>query len=98
MQRNSPLKNASIPPLRVDRALRRAAERALRDGETLSSFVEKSLRENIARRETQQQFIARGLTGQAEARRSGSYFSANAVLRSLKGTLTSARRLAAKRR
>ncbi len=77
------IKTASIPSLRVDPELRHAAESVLRDGETLSSFVEQSLRANIEHRRLQQEFIARGLASRNEARRSGDYIPAEDVLREL---------------
>jgi len=51
------MKNATLPPLRVDSALRAAAESVLREGETLSSFVLEAVRLNIERRETQREFM-----------------------------------------
>ena len=75
------VKTATIPSLRVDPKLRKAAEKVLRDGESLSSFVELSLRENIARRESQRDFIRRGLAAEAEAERTGEYYSIADVLR-----------------
>ena len=77
------MKTATIPSLRVDPELRRAAESVLQQGETLSSFVEQSLRINIDHRRTQQAFIARGLTSRDEAKRTGEYFPAEEVLREL---------------
>lgn len=77
------MKTATIPSLRVDPELRRAAEDVLLKGESLSSFVEQSLLENIRRRQVQQEFIARGLASRDEARQSGEYFSAADVLREL---------------
>lgn len=47
------MKSASIPSLRVDHALRQAAEAVLREGESLSSFMEQSLRNQVARRQMQ---------------------------------------------
>ena len=41
------MKTASIPSLRVSPDLRESAERVLRDGETLSSFVETAIRDEI---------------------------------------------------
>jgi len=77
------MKTASIPSLRVDPELRHAAESVLREGETLSSFVEQSLRANIERRRVQQEFIARGFASRDEARRSGEYIPAEDVLREM---------------
>lgn len=84
------LKTASIPSLRVDPELRHAAESVLRDGETLTSFVEQSLRANIEHRRVQQEFIARGLASRNEARRSGEYIPAEDVLRELDDMLAQA--------
>lgn len=67
------MKTASIPSLRVTPELREAAESVLEEGESLSSFVEKSLRVNIESRRARQQFIARGLAGRDEARRAKHY-------------------------
>lgn len=75
------MKTATIPSLRVDPKLRKAAEKVLRDGESLSSFVELSLRENIQRRENQREFIRRGLAAETEADRTGEYYSIEDVLR-----------------
>ena len=74
------MKTASIPSLRVDPELRNAAESVLRDGESLSSFVEQSIRAQIDRRRFQQEFIARGLASRDEARTTNEYFSAKHIL------------------
>ena len=52
------MKTATIPSLRVESELRDAAESVLQNGESLSSFVEQSIRASIERRQTQQAFIA----------------------------------------
>jgi len=77
------MKTATIPSLRVDPELRHAAESVLQDGETLSSFVEQSLRINIDYRRAQQAFIARGLAARDEAKNTNEYFPAEDVLREL---------------
>jgi predicted transcriptional regulator len=77
------MKTATIPSIRVDPKLRQAAESVLENGESLSSFVEKSIRDNIRRRKLQQEFIARGLASRDEARQTGEYFPAEDVLREL---------------
>ena len=84
------MKSASIPSLRVDPELRHEAESVLQDGESLSSFVEQSIRSNIARRQTQREFIARGLASRDEAKQSGDYFSSEQVLAELDGMLLEA--------
>lgn len=54
------MKTATIPSLRVEPALREAAEELLRDGESLSGFVESAVRAQIQQRQQQAAFIARG--------------------------------------
>ena len=77
------MKTATIPALRVEPKLREAAQSVLCEGETLSSFVEESLRNNIERRLHNQAFIARGLAGRDEAKRTEDYYSAESVLAEL---------------
>jgi hypothetical protein len=86
------MKNATLPPLRVDSATRAAAESVLRQGETLSGFVLEAVRLNIERRETQREFIARGLLARDEARASGKYVSAENMLARLDASLVKARK------
>lgn len=74
------MKTATFPSLRVTPELRQAAEQILQEGETLSSFVEQSIRESIGRRQVQQEFIARGLRSRDDARQTGKYVSADAVV------------------
>ncbi len=81
------MKTASLPSLRVDPELRAAVESVLKDGETLSAFVEDSIRTQINFRRTQTEFVARGLASLEEAKQTGLYFSADAVLGELKGML-----------
>lgn len=92
MQRTrSPLKTATIPSLRVDPDLRQAAEDVLLDGESLSNFVEHSIRSQVERRLAQREFVARGLASRDAARRTGKYVSAGDVLKGLKRKLARAK-------
>lgn len=85
------MKTATIPSLRVDPELRRCAESVLHDGESLSSFVEQAIRQTIACRQAEQEFIARGLRARDQARQSGRYVEAAAVVDRLQGMLDEAR-------
>jgi predicted transcriptional regulator len=97
MQRKeSVMKTASMPSLRVDPELRQDAESVLRDGETLSSFMEQALRSSIQSRRVQKEFIARGLTSRDEAKRTGEYFSAEDVLVEMQDMLSQAQAKARK--
>ena len=74
------MKTASMPSLRVDPSLRHDVESVLREGETLSGFMEQALRASIRARRAQREFIARGLAARDEARATGEYFAADDVL------------------
>jgi predicted transcriptional regulator len=85
------MKTASFPSLRVDPELRQAAEQSLQDGETISSFVEQAIRDSIARRQQQKEFLARGMAAREEAHRGGDFVSADAVMQRLEGMLAKAK-------
>lgn len=88
------MKSATIPPLRVTPDLRADVESVLKDGETLSNFVEESLRSEIHHRKTQQEFIARGMASRESAKKTGVYFSKEEVLDSLQNILDNAKKKA----
>lgn len=84
------MKSATIPSLRVEPKLRQAVECLLNSDETLSSFMEQALREQVNRRKNQNEFIARGLASRDKAKQSGEYYSANEVLDYLDSMLVNA--------
>ena len=92
------MKTATFPSLRVDPKLREEAEGVLQDGESLSSFVEQSIRESIERRLAQSEFVARGLRSREDARRTGKYVDSDAVINRLQKMLTRAKTSAKARR
>jgi hypothetical protein len=92
------LKTASLPSLRVEPALRDAAESVLQDGETLSSFVETAVREQVALRRQREAFFARGILSRDNARRTGVYHDAAEVFGELRGMLGEARARAKRRK
>lgn len=85
------MKTATFPSLRVEPELREAAEGVLQEGETLSSFIEASIRETIDRRRTRAEFIARGLASRDDARRTGVYVEADHVHAELSRMLADAK-------
>lgn len=85
------MKTTTLPSLRVEPALRDAAESVLQDGETLSAFIETSVREGIERRRHRAEFIARGLISRDEGRRTRVYFVADQVHAELGEMLKSAK-------
>lgn len=92
------MKTASIPSVRVDPEFRAEVEAVLADGETLSEFVEASVRAGVERRRVHAEFIARGLRSRDKARRTGEYVDADLVLKGLQRKLDSARTRVAKTR
>jgi predicted transcriptional regulator len=92
----APMKSRTIPPLRVTPELRAAAESVLQEGESLSSFVEHSVRAQIRRRQMQQEFLDRGLASLAEAERTDTYFEADKVMAELDEMLARAEARAGK--
>lgn len=85
------MKSATFPSLRVDPRLRQAAEDVLESNESLSAFLEESIRANIERRKARQDFIERGLAARENAARTGHYVTAAEVLQSLSDRLERAR-------
>lgn len=85
------MKTATLPSLRVDPELRAAAESVLKEGESLSAFVENSVKAQIHYRKTQAEFIARGLAALTESERTGVYYTSEEVLGELKGMLDAKR-------
>ena len=85
------MKNSTIPSVRVEPELREQLERVLQAGETLSSFVETSVRETVQRRIEQAEFVRRGMASLQAARRSGAYVEATAVVAKLQTRLDRAK-------
>jgi hypothetical protein len=85
------MKTATIPSVRVDPEFRAEVESCLGEGETLSQFVEASVRASVERRRIQAEFIARGLRARDEARRNNDYVTADEILAGLQRKLDGAR-------
>ena len=84
------MKTATIPSIRVEPELRAEVEALLEEGETLSEFVEASVRARVQRRRIEVEFVARGLRSLDEAKRTGHYVDAEAVLEKLQRKLDTA--------
>jgi Arc/MetJ-type ribon-helix-helix transcriptional regulator len=85
------MKSATIPSVRVEPELRAEVESLLSEGETMSEFVEASVRATVLRRRHQAEFIARGLRSLENARQTGEYVEADVVLKGLQRKLDAAR-------
>lgn len=66
------MKTSQLPPVRVLRSVRDEIEAALRPDESLSEFVEQAALQEARRRKAQEEFLSRGRTSLAKARREGS--------------------------
>ncbi len=86
------MKTAAIPAVRVPPELRQAAEEVLTDGESLSGFVEESVRRNVEFRRAQAAFVERGLASRDAARASGRYVKAAGVVGKLERRVKAARK------
>lgn len=73
------MKVASLPSLRVEPALREAAEAVLEDNESLSSLMETAIRDLVQRRQVRQEFLRRGIESLEHYRRTGISYSAESV-------------------
>jgi len=86
------MKTATFPPLRVEPKLRKSVQDLLEPGETISTFVERAVRESVDRRLADAEFGARALAARDEGRKTGRYHSAASVMRDLKAQTSAARR------
>jgi predicted transcriptional regulator len=80
-------KSRTLPPLRVSERLRADAESVLAPGESLSAFVMDAVSRSIEFRQSQQDFLSRGMASAARARPTGSYVGAHKVLAQLRTRL-----------
>lgn len=85
------MKTATIPSLRVEPEFRGAIEQLLEDGESLSSFVEQSLRESVERRKLNAEFLRRGLWSRDQAQRTQRYVDGDQVIGRLETMLAQAK-------
>ncbi len=81
------MKSATLPSIRVEPEFRTAVESLLDGTETLTEFVENSVRQAVSRRRNQTEFLARGIQSLEAAKNSGDYVDAEAVLGKLRQRL-----------
>jgi Arc/MetJ-type ribon-helix-helix transcriptional regulator len=100
MRYDDPMKTATLPSIRVEQAFRDELEASLNEGETISEFIESSVRGTLQRRNRQAEFIARGKASLEEARRTGVTYPAEVVIRELEQMLAEAknRKVASRRK
>jgi hypothetical protein len=86
------MKTAVIPQIRVEPELRAELEAVLQKGETLTDFVEATVRDAIAFRRVQTEFHARALAASQEYHRTGVSVPVGAVLDKLQSKLDAKRK------
>jgi hypothetical protein len=92
------MKTATIPAIRVLPALREQVESSLREGETLSEFIEQSVRSAVQHRRDRSEFVARGMASLNAARQINDYVDSVVVIDELQRKLDAAKATLAKRR
>jgi len=85
------MKSKTLPATRVTPEFRDEIMQALHEGETLSSFMEESLRLGIRRRKAQEAFIAKGLASAEDARATQTYHAAEDVISMMEQKLQAAK-------
>ena len=91
------MKTATIPPIRVAPEFRTEVEGVLAPGESLSVFVESAIRESVAKRKNQAEFVRRGIAAIEETQRVGNGIPADVVVAKLETKLLAARQVKAQR-
>lgn len=86
------MKTAVIPQVRVEPELRTQLENVLHQGETISEFVETSVRNAVEFRRVQTRFHERGQVAWENYEQSGAAIPAEDVLRTLQTKLNAKRK------
>ena len=92
------MKSATIPPIRVAPAFRGEIESVLKQGESLSEFVENAVRQSVLKRQNQSEFVRRGMAAIEETQRLGNGIDAEKVLSQIDAKLAAARKTLAQRK
>ncbi len=83
------MKTAQLPPVRVEPSVREEIEAVLREGESLSEFVETAAVQAARQRKAQEEFLARGRASMAHAKRTGEFYAADQALQDMRARLSS---------
>ena len=97
LQYSDAMKTATIPPIRVAPEFRLEVEGVLEQGESLSEFVEKAVRQSVLKRQHQAELLLRGIASIEETKRAGDGISAETVVAKLEAKLAGARRTSSHR-
>ena len=86
------MKSSTLPPVRVDEAFRATAESVLHEGESLTSFIETTVRRAVEHRRIQAAFEARARESLADYKRTGISSSVDGVFDKLEAKVRARRR------
>ena len=91
------MRSATFPPIRVEPAVRAEVEAVLREGESLTQFIEEAVVAAAAWRRMQSEFVTRGEAAIARWKQAGGGHSVDEVMADLQARLDEAKRRAARR-
>jgi hypothetical protein len=89
MRYSARMKTSQLPPVRVQPSVRGEIEAVLREGESLSQFVEAAAIQAARQRKAQDEFLARGRASLAKAKRTGEFYPVDEALDGMRGRLQS---------
>ena len=91
------MRSATLPPIRVEPEVRAEVEAVLREGESLTQFIEEAVVAAAARRRAQAEFVHRGEASIERWKQQGGGRTVDEVLAGLQGRLDDSKRPAARR-
>ena len=86
------MRSATFPPIRVEPQVRADVESVLREGESLTQFIEEAVVAAAARRRVQTEFVARGEAAIDRWKQVGGGHTVDEVMADLQGRLNDARK------
>ncbi|MGB7180296.1 MAG: YlcI/YnfO family protein [Burkholderiaceae bacterium] len=93
----TPMRSANFPPIRVEPKVRAEVEAVLREGESLTQFIEEAVVAAAAWRRVQSEFVTRGEAAIERWKQEGGGHSVDEVMADLQARLDDAKRRAGKR-
>lgn len=94
---SAPMRSANFPPIRVEPKVRAEVEAVLREGESLTQFIEEAVVAAAAWRRVQSEFVTRGEAAIERWKQEGGGHSVDEVMADLQARLDDAKRRAGKR-
>ena len=91
------MRSATFPPIRVEPEVRAAVEAVLREGESLTQFIEEAVVAAAAWRRVQAEFVTRGEAAIERWKQEGGGRTVDAVMADLQARLDVAKRQAGQR-